>query len=92
LFTDYLDDVSTTYVDPTLFATHLPAAQAAQALAISNKSAQGYSTAGYQSSDKRGTSTNNDAYFTAGFKLGIRIGGGSSERWRNSTHCPLLRF
>jgi hypothetical protein len=92
LFTDYLDDVSTTYVDPTLFATHLSPTLAAEALAISNKSAQGYNTPSYEKGDKRGTATNNDAYFTAGFKLGIRIGGGSAQRWRNSTHCPLLRF
>ena len=92
LFTDYLDDVSTTYVDPKLFSKYLSPALAAQALAISNKSVHGYATAGYQAGDKRGTSTNNDAYFTAGFRLGIRIGGGNAERWRNSTHCPLLRF
>jgi len=92
LFTDYLDDVSTTYINPQLFQQHLSAAQAAVAIAVSNKSADGYATPSYQPGDKRGTSTNNDAYFTMGLKLGIRLGGGRSERWRNSTHCPLLRF
>jgi hypothetical protein len=92
LFTDYLDDVSTTYVNPKDFALNLPPALAAQAQAISNKASNGYNTPGYEAGDKRGTSTNNDAYFTAGFKVAFRLGGGSADRWRNSTHCPLLRF
>jgi len=92
LFTDYLDDVSTTYIDPTLFSKYLSPSQAANAIKVSNKAIDGYNTPSYGPGDKRGTSTNNDAYFTMGFKLGIRLGGGRSERWRNSTHCPLLRF
>jgi len=92
LFTDYLDDVSSTYIDPTLFSQHLDPTTAALAVKLSNKAANGYNTPGYEPGDKRGTPSNNDAYFTMGFKLGIRLGGGRSERWRNSTHCPLLRF
>jgi len=91
-FTDYIDDVSTRYVDPTLFAKYLSPSQAAIAVAMSNKSAQGYNTPGYGTNAKRGDPTQNDAYFTAQFRLGIRIGGRSETRWRNSTHCPLLRF
>jgi hypothetical protein len=92
LFTDYLDDVSTKYVDPTLFSKYLSPSQAAIAIAVSNKSPQGYNTPAYQPGNKRGDPSQNDAYFTMGFKLGIRIGGSSASRWRNSTHCPLLRF
>jgi len=92
LFTDYVDDVSTKYVDPTLFDKYLSPSQAQIAKSISNKSAQGYNTLGYQKNAKRGDPSQNDAYFTAGFKIGFRIGGGSEQRWRNSTHCPLLRF
>lgn len=92
LFTDYLDDASGTYINPALFGQHLPAAQAAIAEQISNKAASGYSTPSYTPGDKRGTATNNDAYFTFGIKLGIRLTGGQRERWYNSTHCPLLRF
>jgi hypothetical protein len=91
-FTDYIDDVSTNYIDPSLFAKYLSPSQAVIAAAVSNKSAQGYSTPGYGPGGKRGDPTQNDAYFTAGFKLGIRLDGGSAQRWRNSTHCPLLRF
>jgi hypothetical protein len=92
LFTDYLDDVHSTYVDPTLFSQHLSPAEAALAVNISNKAANGYNTPSYEPGDKRGNPGNNDAYFTFGFKLGIRLTGGQKERWFNSTHCPLLRF
>jgi hypothetical protein len=91
-FTDYIDDVSTVYVDPTLFSKYLSPSQATLARAISNKSKSGYNTPSYRKGDKRGDPHQNDAYFTAGFKVAFRIGGGSTERWRNSTHCPLLRF
>lgn len=92
LFTDYLDDVHSNYVDPTLFAQHLPAAQAALAVQLSNKAVDGYNTPNYTAGDKRGTPGNNDAYFTFGIKIGIRLTGGQKERWFNSTRCPLLRF
>jgi hypothetical protein len=92
LFTDYLDDVSTKYINPADFYKYLPAQQAAIAVAVSNKSPEGYNTPGYQPGDKRGDPTQNDAYFTAQFKMAFTIGGTTRERWRNSTHCPLLRF
>jgi len=91
-FTDYIDDVSTRYVDPTLFDKYLSPSQAAIAKAISNKSAQGYNTPNYGKDMKRGDPNQKDAYFTAQFKIAFRINGGSEQRWRNSTHCPLLRF
>ena len=91
-FTDYIDDVSTRYVDPKLFAKYLPASQVPIAIAMSNKAAMGYSTPNYGPSSKRGDPTQNDAYFTAQFKISFRIKGRTEDRWRNSTHCPLLRF
>jgi hypothetical protein len=89
-FTYYMDDVSTTYINPDLFAKYLSPSQAVIAEAVSNKSAEGYSTPDYEPGDKRGDHTQYNAYFSFNFKLGIRIGDG--DRWRNSTHCPLLRF
>lgn len=81
-FTDYIDDVSTNYVDPALFYNYMPAAQAQLAERMANKS-DGRFVAG----DKRGTPRNNDAYYSAGFKLGFRLGGNS--RYGNSTSCPI---
>lgn len=92
-FTDYIDDVSTKFIDPSLFYAHLPASLAPVAAAMANKSPLATTpNSGYGPGGKRGDPHQNDAYFTAGFKVGFRIGGGSQERWRNSTHCPLLRF
>lgn len=89
-FTYYIDDVSTTYIDPSLFAKYLSPSQAVIAEAVSNKSVDGYNTPGYEPGDKRGDHTQYNAYFSFNLKMSIRIGNG--DRWRNSTHCPLLRF
>ncbi len=89
---DKVDDVSKTYIDPALFYAHMPAAQAALAERMSNKAVDAYSRPGYGPGDKRGTSTNNDAYFSAGIKLGFRLFTGSDRSWRNSTRCPVIRF
>jgi hypothetical protein len=90
-FTDHIDDVSTTYIDPSLFSKYLSPGDAVIASAIYNKSPlRGVAGSGYNPGDKRGDPTQNDAYFTVGFKVGIRLAQG--REWRNSTHCPLLRF
>jgi hypothetical protein len=89
-FTYYIDDVSTTYIDPSLFFKYLPYSQAVIAEAVSNKSKDGYNTPNYEPGDKRGDHTQYNAYFSFNIKLAIRLGDG--DRWRNSTHCPLLRF
>jgi hypothetical protein len=91
-FTDYLDDVSKTYIDPALFYAHLPAAQAALADRIYNKSPERYLGLGFSPGNKRGTSSNNDAYYSANIKLAFRLFAGSDRRWRNSTRCPVIRF
>jgi hypothetical protein len=90
-FTYYLDDVSTRYIDPSLFFKYLPYSQAVIAEAVSNKSAEGYNTPGYEPGDKRGDHTQYNAYFSFNIKVSIRLGG-DGDRWRNSTHCPLIRF
>ena len=90
-FTDYIDDVSTTYVDPAVLQANLPAGTAQIAIAMANKSPlQGVPGSNYNPGDKRGDPTQDDAYFTLGLKLGIRLG--DTNRYANSTRCPLLRF
>ncbi|HEV2481418.1 MAG TPA: hypothetical protein VGS79_17220 [Puia sp.] len=90
-FTYYIDDVSTTYIAPSLFYKYLSPSQAAIAVAVSNKSVDGYNTPGYEPGDKRGDHTQYNAYFSFNLKVSIRLGG-DGDRWRNSTHCPLIRF
>jgi hypothetical protein len=87
-FTDYLDDVSTTYIDPTLFYQNMPLAQAQLAERMANKSGNNGASTRYAAGSKRGTATNNDAYFSVNIKLGFRLGGGGSS-WSNQTRCPV---
>jgi len=90
-FTDYIDDVSTTFVDPAVLAANLPPGTSTIAIAMSNKSPlQGTPGSGYNPGDKRGDPTQGDAYFTVGIKVGFRLG--NNDRYSNSTRCPLLRF
>jgi len=90
-FTDYIDDVSTTYVDPSAFYANLPGSQAQIADAIYNKSPlRATDPSNYGPGAKRGNPNQKDAYFTFGLKLGIRLG--SNRQWDNSTRCPLLHF
>jgi opacity protein-like surface antigen len=87
-FTDYIDDVSTTYIDPYLFNKYLSAADANIAIQIFDKSSGTLTRTdpGYQ----RGNSKNNDAYFSLLFKLGINLGGSSEHgpRSANQMRCP----
>ncbi len=88
-FTDYIDDVSRDYIDPSLFYNNLPLAQAQMAERLANKSGNGNTAGQFFPGQKRGTPTNNDAYFSVGFKLGFRLNTNSDKRWRNSTRCPV---
>ncbi|MEO8583943.1 MAG: DUF6089 family protein [Flavitalea sp.] len=85
-FTDYIDDVSTDYIDPALFYQHMPAAQAQVAERLANKTGIPGATV-YNAGQKRGTATNKDSYYSAGFKIGFLID--NSNRFRNSTTCPI---
>jgi Domain of unknown function (DUF6089) len=91
-FTDYVDDVSTAYIDPDLFDKYFgagtPKAKQAFTLADRRNPSLGRPADG---GDKRGTPQNNDAYYTAGFKLSFRLGDGDNS-YRNSTRCPVMRF
>lgn len=76
-FTDYLDDVSTTYVPPSLFRDYHDAATAAQAAALARRSAEqdpneryGYITA---PGTQRGNASNNDSYYLISFRLGFYL-------------------
>jgi hypothetical protein len=90
-FTDYIDDVSTNFVDPAILQANLPNGTSQIAIAMANKSPlQGTAGTGYNPGDKRGDPTQADAYFSVSLKLGIRLG--SDHSYDNSTRCPLLRF
>ena len=92
-FTDYIDDVSTTYIDPALFDVHLSPENAAIARKIHDKTV-GIVTPGinrYEPGTQRGQPKNMDAYFSFVLKLGIRLGDGISpddRRAKRQTRCP----
>ncbi|MEQ1555027.1 MAG: hypothetical protein ABL929_12650 [Ferruginibacter sp.] len=69
-FTDYIDDLSTTYIDPALFSKYLTPQQEANAKLLYDR--QILNHAGIDG--KRGTVTNKDAYFTFNLKLSVVIG------------------
>ncbi|MEX0636372.1 MAG: hypothetical protein WD135_06365, partial [Ferruginibacter sp.] len=93
-FTDYIDDVSTTYIDPNYFDQYLTAQQSVIARSIHDKTL-GIVTPGltrYAPGDQRGNSNNNDTYFSTIIKLGVRMGSVYSsdiqKRAARQTKCP----
>lgn len=73
LFTDYLDDVSTTYIDSRLFSNYLNENDAAIAKIINNKSNIIDPDNPYKAGEKRGNPKNNDFYYSFNIKFSIRI-------------------
>ncbi|MBY0535979.1 MAG: outer membrane beta-barrel protein [Chitinophagaceae bacterium] len=89
-FTDYIDDVSTNYINPSLFYTYLPTEQARLAERMANKTdINNVGSTTFGPGDKRGTPTNNDAYYSIGFKIGIRLGTDDSRRYTGDVRCPI---
>ncbi|PWU04830.1 MAG: hypothetical protein C5B52_00640 [Bacteroidetes bacterium] len=91
-FTDYIDDVSTTFVSDADFDNYFGAGSemAAMAKQVHNRSAlvgPGTRIPGYNEGDKRGTTTHNDSYYSGTIKLGIRLARG--EHSSVQTRCPL---
>ncbi len=74
-FTDYLDDASTTYIDPALFYNYLPPVQAAIAQQLYFRRNE-LNPADVQPipGEQRGDPKDNDAYFTIHAKIGFVLG------------------
>jgi len=74
LNTDYLDDVSTTYVDPADYQYHFTGAKYNNALALNAR--QKDLDPGYivNKGDQRGNPSNKDAYFSFNIKLSLALG------------------
>jgi len=74
-FTDYLDNVSTTYINPALFDTYLTPTQAAEAKQLMYREKFYNPTISRPTiNQQRGDPKDNDAYFSTLIKLGWRIG------------------
>ncbi len=72
LETDYLDDVSGRYIDPSVFSKYFSANKLNQALLLNDRHKPGASTA--HPDGIRGRPTNNDSYITFSLKLGLTLG------------------
>lgn len=93
-FTDYIDDVSTSYIDPNYFDKYLSVPNAALAKELSDKTF-GIVTPGvsrYAPGVQRGNPYNKDAYFSFLLKFGLKFGGesgnASGSRASNQMRCP----
>lgn len=99
-FTDYIDDVSTNYISNDDFYNYFGqnSKEAQMAIQMANKTAfanGGNYRPGYGIGSKRGTPTNNDAYFASTMKISIRLG--HNEQYQQfgkggDIKCPIIRF
>ena len=89
-FTDYVDDVSTTYIDNNLFASYLSPEQAAQANQLYYRGATTNSRPSV--GEQRGNPNQNDSFFSTILRLGWRLNDSNSERGRaaKQMRCPLF--
>lgn len=71
--TDYIDDVSTKYIDPNVFFNHLSGNRLANALLLHDRQRGEYLPQTFPDK-KRGDATQNDGYFTFNLKIGLIIG------------------
>jgi len=74
LLTDYLDDVSTTYIDPALFNNYLPANRAVIAQQLANRKGELNPNDAIPLDDQRGDPSDKDAFFTIQLKVGFILG------------------
>lgn len=95
-FTDYIDDVSTNYIDPNLFDRYLSASDALIARQVSDKTV-GIITPGinrYAPGTQRGNPKHDDAYFNFFVKLGLRLGeiyeSASEKHAAHQMRCPHI--
>lgn len=72
LQTDYLDDVSGRYIEPSIFANYLSGTKLNEALLVNDRHKPGAETA--HPDGIRGDPKNNDSYLTFNIKLGLTLG------------------
>lgn len=73
LFTDYLDDVSTNYIDDALFSNYLTPSQAAIAQRLYSRVGELTPGAVSIAGTQRGDPKDNDSFFTVQLKIGFAI-------------------
>lgn len=74
LNTDYLDDASSTYIDPTLYANYFTGAKLTNALLLNDRQYELMPSHITAEGDQRGNPKNKDAFFTFNVKIGYTFG------------------
>ncbi len=90
-FNDYVDDVSTTYIDPTLYDKYLSPADAQIARKISDKMDRivgNPNVTRFAPGEKRGNPNQNDSWVTTFLKFGWKITGNPSRHELMKMRCP----
>ena len=72
--TDYLDDVSKQYIDPSLFSKYLPANEAGMAVKLADRSTELTGGRSNPENSIRGNPGNKDAYFSLQLSASIALG------------------
>lgn len=90
-FNDYVDDVSTTYIDPALYDKYLSPQDALIARQISDKVDPIVNPAmtRYAPGEKRGNPNQNDSWFTTFIKFGVKLGSNENKNQLNRMRCPV---
>ena len=95
-FTDYIDDVSTKYIDPANYTKYLTPSEASLAYKLSDK-AIGIIYPGmtrYPAGTQRGDTKDGDTYFSVVMKIGVRLGeiyeSSFARRAAKQTRCPAV--
>lgn len=93
LFTDYIDDVSTGYIDPILFDSYLSPADAVKAKRLYYRGSyqNAVSNPGLIQTFQRGDPTDKDAFFSSILRIGWRLNGNDpASRARRQMRCPVF--
>lgn len=90
-FNDYVDDVSTTYIDPSLYDKYLTPADAAIARKISDKmyGIVNPNLTRFEPGEQRGNPNQNDSWFTTFIKFGWRIAPSTDRNQLKKMRCPV---
>lgn len=90
-FNDYVDDVSTTYIDPNLYDKYLTPADAAVARKLSDKmyGIVNPNLTRFQPGEQRGNPGQNDSWFTTFIKVSWRISDDGSRSQVKRMRCPV---
>lgn len=91
-FNDYVDDVSTTYIDPALYDKYLTPQNAAIARKISDKMVNLVSNPNvtrFAPGEQRGNPNQNDSWFTTFLKFGWKLNATADRNLIKRMRCPV---